>query len=91
MVSELAALSKRNEYSALDLDILSSNSDIITCLSYFADILRYARVGVRISAGMVAHIGTRFGGLGEPFDVARTSCTVSKDGCISNCMHLVRL
>ena len=33
---------------------------------------------------MVAHIGTKFGGFGEPFDAASTSCTVSSDGCMLN-------
>lgn len=50
----------------------------------FAEILRYANVGVRTSAGIVAHIGTRFGGFGEPLDAARTSCTVSKEGSTLN-------
>lgn len=49
-------------------------------LAYLADILRYAKVGVRISAGIVAHMGTRFGGFGSSFDAMSTSCTVLKDG-----------
>ena len=49
-----------------------------------AEILRYASVGVNISAGMVAHIGTRFGGSEEFSNAESTSCTVSSDGCIFN-------
>lgn len=49
-----------------------------------ADIFKYANVGVRISAGMVAHNGTRFGEFGKPFDTASISCTVSSDGCMLN-------
>lgn len=64
-------------YSAASKIVGLGSSDL-------ADILRYARVGVRISAGIVAHIGTRLGGFGELFDAARTSCTVSRDGCTSN-------
>ena len=37
-----------------------------------------------MSAGIVAHTGTRFGGFGELLDAARISCTVSSDGCILN-------
>lgn len=66
IVSELAALSNRKEYLALDL----------------AEILRYASVGVNISAGMVAHNGTRFGGFEEFLDAESISCTVSNDGCM---------
>ena len=49
-----------------------------------ADIFKYANVGVRISAAMVAHNGTRFGEFGKPFDKASISCTVSSDGCMLN-------
>lgn len=84
MVSELAALSKRKEYSALDLDCSVESVGITAGFPYLVDILRYARVGVRISAGIVAHIGTRFGVFGESFDAVSTSCTTSKDGCILN-------
>ena len=34
---------------------------------------------------MEAHNGTRFGAFGEPFEVDRTCCTVSSDGCIFTC------
>ena len=37
-----------------------------------------------MSAGIVAHTGTRFGGFGELLDAASISCTVSSDGCIPN-------
>ena len=37
-----------------------------------------------MSAGMVAHTGTRFGGFGELMDALSISCTVSRDGCMSN-------
>lgn len=49
-----------------------------------AEILRYANVGVNISAGMVAHIGTRFGGFEDFLNAESTSCTVANDGCILN-------
>ncbi len=47
-----------------------------------AAIFKYASVGVRISAGMVAHIGTRFGGFGQSFREPKTLYAVSNDGCI---------
>ena len=65
MVSELAALSNKKEYLASDLEFLSNYSAILQDLTDLAEILRYASVGVNISAGIVAHIGTRFGGFGE--------------------------
>ena len=45
-----------------------------------AEIFRYASVGVKMSAGMVAHSGTIFGEFGAPSDSLRTRCMVSKDG-----------
>ena len=51
---------------------------------HLAEILRYASVGVRMSAGMVAHIGTRFGGFGELLEASSTCCTVSRVGSILN-------
>ena len=65
MVSELAALSNKKEYLASDLKFLSRYSAILQDFTDLAEILRYARVGVNISAGIVAHIGTRFGGFEE--------------------------
>ena len=65
MVSELAALSNKKEYLASDLKPLSSYSGVLQDPTDFAEILRYANVGVNISAGIVAHIGTRFGGFEE--------------------------
>lgn len=49
--------------------------------THFAEILKYAMVGVSLSAGIVAHIGTTFGGFGEFLYDARISCTVSNEGC----------
>ena len=65
IVSELAALSKRKENSALDLGRLSIYSMTFHDPTNLAEILRYASVGVNMSAGMVAHIGIRFGGFEE--------------------------
>ena len=65
MVSELAALSNKKEYLASDLESLNSYSSILQDPTDLAEILRYASVGVNISAGIVAHIGTRFGGFEE--------------------------
>ena len=65
MVSELAALSNKKEYLASDLRSLSSYLAILQDPTDLAEILRYASVGVNISAGIVAHIGTRFGGFEE--------------------------
>ena len=61
MVSELAALSNKKEYLASDLRSLSGYSGVLQDPTDLAEILRYASVGVNISAGIVAHIGTRFG------------------------------
>ena len=44
-----------------------------------------------MSAGIVAHIGTRFGGFGELLDAASISCTVSSDGCMLNYTVFSRL
>ena len=82
MVSELAALSKRKEYSALDLEHLSGYATILCDPTDLADILRYASVGVNVSADMVAHNGIRFGGFEDFLYAESTSCTVSNDGCI---------
>ena len=82
IVSELAALSNRKEYPASHLRFLSSYSKILHDPTDLAEILRYASVGVNISAGMVAHIGTRFGGFEEFSDAESTSCTVSNEGCM---------
>lgn len=68
IVSELAALSNRKEYWALALRLLSSYSTKFHIPTDLAEILRYASVGVIISADMVAHIGTRFGGFEESLD-----------------------
>lgn len=73
IVSELAALSNRNEYLELKLRRLSKCSSYISRGTYCVAILRYAIVGVRTSAGMVAQIGTRFGGFGRSFVAASTS------------------
>ena len=37
-----------------------------------------------MSAGIVAHTGTRFGGFGELLDASSISCTVSSDGSMLN-------
>lgn len=37
-----------------------------------------------MSAGIVAHTGTRFGGFGELLDASTISCTVSSDGSMLN-------
>lgn len=84
MVSELAALSNRKEYSALDLVVFSSYPTTLHAPTDLAEILRYASAGVRTSADIVAHIGTRFGGFEEFWDVESTSCTVSNEGCMFN-------
>ncbi len=47
-----------------------------------AEILRYARDGVRRSAGIEAHSGTMLGALGEPVEWPSTSCTVARVGSI---------
>ena len=65
MVSELAALSNKKEYLASDLESLSSYPAILQDATDLAEILRYASVGVNTSAGIVAHIGTMFGGFEE--------------------------
>ena len=91
MVSELAALSKRKEYLALVLYSISKRQIRSVRHIHPAEILRYANVGVRMSAGIVAHTGTRFGGFGELLDAASTSCTVSSDGCILNYTVISRL
>ena len=44
-----------------------------------------------MSAGIVAHTGTRFGGFGELLDGASISCTVSSDGCMLNYTVISRL
>ena len=80
MVSELAALSKRKEYSALDLEHLSGYATILCGPTNLADILRYASVGVNVSADMVAHNGIRFGGFEDLLYAESISCTVSNDG-----------
>ena len=80
IVSALAALSNRKEYSAFDLTLLGSYSPKFNNPTDLAEILRYASVGVNISAGMVAHIGTRFGGFEEFLDADITSCMVCNDG-----------
>lgn len=49
-------------------------------MTHFAEILRYATVGVRRSAGMDAVNGRRLGGNWEPLDFAMTSRAVSRDG-----------
>ena len=65
MVSELAALSNKKEYLASDLKLLSIYPVTLQDPTDLAEILRYASVGVNISAGIVAHIGTIFGGFEE--------------------------
>ena len=64
-------------------------SCIFKCLTHLADILRYANVGVRKSAGMVAHSGTRLGALGEPSDIDNTSPTSFNDGMILICVVVI--
>lgn len=49
-------------------------------LAHLAESFRYAVSGVRKSDGIVAHRGTRFGGLGEFSEADIISCTVSNDG-----------
>ena len=49
-----------------------------------ADILKYASVGVSKSAGIWAHIGTRFGGYLEDDDLDKRFSTTSKVGLISD-------
>ena len=49
-----------------------------------AEILRYANVGVRISAGIVAHMGTRLGFFEDLLYVESTSLMVSNEGCMFN-------
>ena len=44
-----------------------------------------------MSAGIVAHTGTRFGGFAELLEAASISCTVSSDGCILNYTVISRL
>jgi hypothetical protein len=51
-------------------------------MNNLAEIFTYASVGVRKSAGMVAHRGTTFGALGRSFDSDRTSSTVCSEGWI---------
>ena len=82
MVSELAALSNRKEYSALDLEHLSGYATMLHDPTNLAEILRYASVGVNISADMVAHNGIRFGGYEDFLYAESISCTVSNDGCM---------
>ena len=82
MVSELAALSKRKEYSALDLEHLSRYAIILCDPTDLAEILRYASVGVNVSADMVAHNGIRLGGFEDFLYAESISCTVSNDGCM---------
>ena len=48
--------------------------------THIAEIFRYAVSGVRKSDGIVAHKGTRFGGLGDLSKVESTSCTCSNEG-----------
>ena len=70
--SMISALSNRNENP----------------LSALADNFRYARDGVRRSAGKVAHMGTRFGALG-PWNWARSPCVSSKEGWIGGLCFIV--
>ena len=81
IVSVVEALSNKN-------DNLDSNLTKIRPRFLFqkktdlAEIFRYASVGVKMSAGIVAHKGTRFGGFGRFSELARTCFTVSNEGLI---------
>jgi hypothetical protein len=86
IVSIVAALSKRKESFVFDLclivnnDIYSPSLHFWHRMTHLARIFRYATEGVRRSAGMVAHRGTRFGGLGNWSDLSRTSRVTSRVG-----------
>ena len=85
ILAELAALSKRNEYSAPRLSGLQwSSLSLCESKTDLDDILRYASAGVNISADMVAHNGTTFGGVATFSELSSTFLMVSKDGCTSS-------
>ena len=63
MVSVVAALSKRKENLAFDLNDEHCR-DYPSFKTHLEETFKYANVGVRVSAGIVAQTGTRFGGLG---------------------------
>lgn len=48
--------------------------------THLADILTYANEGVRKSAGIIAHNGTKLGALGRLLDFFNTSLIVSIEG-----------
>ena len=54
-----------------------------TVTTHFSAIFRYAKVGVKRSAGIDAVIGSRFGGNWEFLDFKMTSCAVSSDGILA--------
>ncbi len=64
IVSVVAALSKRKENLAFDLKPPSIDAHRVSIETYCRDTLRYANVGVRVSAGIVAETGMRLGGFG---------------------------
>ncbi len=64
-----------------DLSALVGDSAWISSTNV-ADILRYASVGVRMSAGIVAYIGITLGGLEVPSKDVITSWIVFRDGLI---------
>ena len=51
----------------------------------------YASDGVRKSAGIIAHNGTRLGALGRLLDFDNTSLTVSSDGWIITCIYEIEI
>jgi hypothetical protein len=75
MVSVVAALSKRKDcfdcalFRDCEQRVASARDDYMT---HFADIFKYAKQGVRRSAGIVTHSGIRFGGLGSFLELEMT-------------------
>lgn len=53
----------------------------LSSMTHFADTFRYILDGVRNSADIEEKMGTRLGGLGALTEAAKTSRTVSSDGC----------
>jgi hypothetical protein len=54
-----------------------------TVTTHFSAIFRYAKVGVKRSAGIEAVMGSRFGGNCEFLDFKMTSCAVWSDGTLA--------
>ena len=96
MVSDVAALSSKNDKPGLDLTAKTAVNYLLAAVLRFSsgasrcivtdpcDIFRYAAVGVRRSAGIVTHKGTRFGAPSCPKLDCKTSSTSGRSGSSFN-------